>query len=340
MSVSQTDFERFLQQHDDAAWAQTLQELLPAIHEVDRTATRIWFAFFPLALQRALAAAPDPAQLAQKLLLQGKYYLKDQIDTSHTFLYGHRFWPEVKLATTAHDAGFKRAANATLAAQIRSVARAVATERRMDEALLTGITAVAFMTVQQVGLPAFRATPGAVALDRKRAKLSPAEVLRQRAKDDSQGVLGFLRTTDKRWTVVWNENNEAARFKMFNSQEVASAAATDERDWWQSDPRCTVGEGPIPVQCRSASCGTCWVGVLGGAEKLSDVSERERKALRLFGYIDTDEPRPIIRLSCQARGAGAVSIVIPPWNGVFGKYVRAQQGAQAQAQGPTVEASA
>jgi ferredoxin len=135
-------------------------------------------------------------------------------------------------------------------------------------------------------------------------------------------LLGFLRTTDKRWTVVWNEGNPTARFQMIHRQEIASAAATDKRDWSQVDPRCTVDEGPIPVQCRSASCGTCWVGVLRGAEKLTPVSPRERKAMQLFGYIDTDDPQPIVRLACQAQGEGAVSIVIPKWNGVFGKYLR------------------
>jgi hypothetical protein len=64
------------------------------------------------------------------------------------------------------------------------------------------------------------------------------------------------------------------------------------------------------------------VGVLGGAEKLSDVLELESRRIREFGYIDTDEPRPLIRLACQAQAYGALSIVIPPWNGVFGKYLR------------------
>src|ERR671932_306085 len=106
MSTEQTAFERFLAQHDEATWAQVINELLPAIHEVDRNATRIWFAFFPLALQRALAAADDPVELARKLLLQGRYQLKDQLDTSHTFLYGHRYWPEVKRAVIAHAESF------------------------------------------------------------------------------------------------------------------------------------------------------------------------------------------------------------------------------------------
>jgi ferredoxin len=207
--------------------------------------------------------------------------------------------------------------------------------------LLVGITAVAFMTVTQVGLDAFQRTPGTVALAQRELRRSPEDVLRARAQDDGQGLFSFLRTTDKRWTVVWNEHEPTARFKMIDGQEVASAAATDKRDWSQTEPRCTINEGPIPVQCRSASCGTCWVGVLGGAEKLSAVQPRERKAMRLFGYIDTDEPRPIIRLSCQAQGAGAVSIVIPPWNGVFGKYVRAQkEGRTDQLSGETVAANA
>jgi hypothetical protein len=75
------------------------------------------------------------------------------------------------------------------------------------------------------------------------------------------------------------------------------------------------------------------VGVLGGAEKLTPVSPRERKAMQLFGYIDTDDPQPIIRLACQAQGEGAVSIVIPAWNGVFGKYLRrlkAEEAADAE----------
>ena len=337
MSTVETEFERFLDGHDEADWAATLSELLPAIHEVDRNATRVWFAFFPLALQRALAQSDDPERLAQKLLLQGRYRLKDQIDTAHTFVYGHRFWPEVKGAVAAHAAAFD--ARAPLAAQIRDVARAAAAPRRADESLLVGITAVAFMTVQQVGLAAFKATPGAVALDAKQARRTPEQVLAARARDDSQGLFGFLRTTDKRWTVVWDENEPTARFQMINEQEVASAAATDKRDWWQRDPRCTVGEGPIPVQCRSASCGTCWVGVLGGAENLSETEWRERKMMPLFGYIETDEPKPLVRLSCQARAEGPVSVVIPPWNGYFGKHLKRQGAGAGEEAGEAVASS-
>ncbi|HEY9285617.1 MAG TPA: hypothetical protein VIP46_19360 [Pyrinomonadaceae bacterium] len=326
----ETQFEKFLAGRDEGAWAGAVAELLPSIHEVDRNATQIWFAFFPLALAEALERADDPGALAQRLLLQGDYRLRDQIDRSHRFFYGHRFWPAVKSAVAEHADNFSNAA-AELPGEILSAARRAAALAKTDDSLVVGLTAAAFMTVRQAGLAAFKSAPGEVHIDRKFLRRTPDEILRERARDDAQGLLGFLRTTDKRWTVVWDENDETARFKMTHSQEVASAAASDTRDWSQVDPRCTVGEGPIPVQCRSASCGTCWVGVLGGAEKLSPVEARERRVVRQLGYADTDEPRPLIRLSCQAQGFGAVSVVIPPWNGVFGKYLRERRAPEAAA---------
>src|SRR5438477_7873732 len=93
---NETSFEIFLNRHDEEAWSATLATLQRSIHEVDRNATQIWFAFYPLPLCRALEQIDDREKLAQELLLQGDYELKNQIDTSHRFLYGHRFWPWVK----------------------------------------------------------------------------------------------------------------------------------------------------------------------------------------------------------------------------------------------------
>jgi len=351
-----TAFEAYLNQQNEESWSAALATLLRSIHEVDRNATQIWFAFYPLSLFQTLAQADDRAKLTHDLLLQGDYELKTQIDSSHKFLYGHRFWPQVKqgveeyagqgvgggvsgvepLTHTADNSsnksmsGQNSSAHPTpntphpglpkLADQILAVARLVAGKLKNDESLLVGITAVAFMTVQQVGLEAFKAASGKIALDRKQAKKSPEEILRERAKDDSQGMFGFLKTVNKQWTVTWDEKDARAKYKLREGQDLAWGAAEDQsRDWRAMDPRRI--EGPIPVECRSASCGTCWVGVLGGAEKLSDVAAREGKKIKEFGYIDTAEPRPLIRLACQAQAQGAVSIVIPPWNGQFGKYL-------------------
>ena len=317
-----TAFENFLEQHDEEAWSAALTTLLRAIHDVDRNATQIWFSFYPLSLFQALQQAEDPAKLVQQLLIQGDYQLKDQIDSSHAFLYGHRFWPEVKRAAQQHAREFK--GESSLADQILAVAQNAAQQAKVDKSLVVGITAVAFMTMRQVGLEAFEAAPGKMLLDRKHAKKSPEDVLRERARDDSQGVLGFLRTVNKKWTVTYDENDDSAKYRLNHIQDLAWGAADDRsKNWREIDPRRV--EGPIPVECRSASCGTCWVGVLGGAEKLSDVAAREGKKIKEFGYIDTTESRPLIRLACQAQAHGAVSIVIPPWNGVFGKYLKSQK---------------
>src|ERR1043165_9941425 len=339
-------FENFLNQQSEEAWSATLATLLRSIHEVDRNATQIWFAFYPLSLWRALEAAADRAKLVQELLLQGDYELKNQIDTSHHFLYGHRFWPQVKRAVehlesedasdlklvqelllqrdyelknqidTSHHFLYghrfwpqvKRAvehlesedASGKLADKILAVARGIAKDLKKDESLLVGITAVAFMTVQQAGLDAFKAAPGTITIDKKHAQKSPEQVLHDRARDDSQGMLGFLKTVNKQWTVTWDENDNRAKYKLREGQDIAWGAAEDQtRDWRSIDPRRI--EGPIPVECRSASCGTCWVGMLGGAEKLSDVAALEGKKIKEFGYIDTAEPKPLIRLACQAQ---------------------------------------
>ena len=316
-----TPFETFLKQHDEESWSATLTTLLRSIHEVDRNAVQIWFSFYPLSLFQALEQADDAEKLAQQLLMQGNYYLKDQIDSSHTFLYGHRYWPEVKSAVQKHAREFSPSETRSLTDQILAVAQKAAQQAKVDQSLLLGITAVAFMTIRQAGLAAFEAAPGKMLLDKKHARKSPAEVLKERAVDDSQGLFGFLKTIDKKWTITFDENDGRAKYRMNHVQDLAWGAADDRsRNWREIDPRRV--EGPIPVECRSASCGTCWVGILGGAEKLSDVAAREGKKIKEFGYIDTAEAKPLIRLACQAQALGAVSIVIPPWNGVFGKYLK------------------
>ncbi len=324
MITEKTAFESFLETRDDESWSAAITSLLRHVHQVDKAAVPIWFSFYPLTLFRALQEATNPEELERRLLLQGKFYLRDQIGSSHTFLYGHRYWPAVARAVTEFAESFPADAPVSLEDQILMVARTVAEGAKTDESLVVGITAVAFMTVTQAGLRAFKAAPVEVLIDARHIRKSADQILREREKDDSQGLLGFLKTVNKRWTVTFDENDDAARYKLNKLQDLAWGAADDHsRNWREIDPRRV--EGPIPVECRSASCGTCWIGVLGGAQKLSNVAAREGKKIKEFGYIDTPEQQPVIRLACQAQAYGAVSIVIPPWNGVFGKYLKAQK---------------
>ena len=71
-----------------------------------------------------LPESDDPGELSRQLLMQGNYELRNQIDSSHKFLYGHRFWPDVKKAVETSAANFKEAV--PLADQILNVAREVA----------------------------------------------------------------------------------------------------------------------------------------------------------------------------------------------------------------------
>src|SRR6059058_905528 len=91
-------------QYDSAAWRSAVELLAPGIHEIDRDATRIWFAFYPLDLFVALEAAAPEEQLPRKLGLMGNWRLSEQIDSSHRFLYSHRYWPQVKSAISSMDA--------------------------------------------------------------------------------------------------------------------------------------------------------------------------------------------------------------------------------------------
>lgn len=53
---------------------------------------------------------------------------------------------------------------------------------------------------------------------------------------------------------------------------------------------------PIPFSCRSASCGTCRIHVLEGAQDLLPPAEDELDLLDVFNL----KP-PLVRLACQAR---------------------------------------
>jgi ferredoxin len=314
-----SDLYAYLRAFDSYAWRRAIDTLAAEIHPIDKNATQIWFAFYPLDLHLALSEAADEDAMVRKLGLMGNWRLADQIDSSHRFFYSHRYWPQVKHAVQQAAPPFP----ASLPALVTSLSDAAARVARVDREFLLGVTAAALMTYRQVGSEAFRAAPGKIHLSERARAMSPHQVMKARARDNSQGVFGFLRGTNRRWTVTFDEGDPEATFTVIAGQEIASGAQSDKRDYKSRDPRCTPGEGPIPVECRAASCGTCWVGVLGGAEKLSPVIERdEKRRMGVFGYVDTNEPRPLIRLACQARASGAVSIVIPPWNGIIASCLR------------------
>ena len=59
---------------------------------------------------------------------------------------------------------------------------------------------------------------------------------------------------------------------------------------------CDEHQAPIPFSCRSASCGTCRIHVLAGADELLSPAEDELDLLDVFNV----QP-PSVRLACQAK---------------------------------------
>ncbi len=317
--MSLTRFETKLQELKEQDWKELLEKELERIHEVDRSATKIWFSFFPLALHKYLDESEDLERDILAFAIKGNYRLADQVDTSHRFLYGHRFWPDVKHAISARASVFDQD-EFDLKRESDLLVKSIAAGVKTDESLVRGITLVGLMTLAQAGFDKFSETDGEDAKPSGRMKASPENIIAARSKEEKQGLLGFLKTIDKEFKVCWDEQDKKAKFPVIYGEEIASGAARDQsRDWTAYSERCK--EGVIPVECRSAACGTCWVGVIGGAERLSDVERLERKQVKVFGYDQGDEPKPVLRLACQARAEGSVSIVIPPWNGVFGKKI-------------------
>jgi ferredoxin len=308
-----------LENHTEAEWLAAVESLLPAVHEVDRNAVQIWFRFYPLDLLNYLESSDDVEEAMKSVAVQGDFGLLDKIDSSHRFLYGHRFWPQVKSAVEARAESHE--SFTCLKTEIANLAKAAAVAAKTNESLTTAIAAVGLMTLAQTGLEEMKKAPGVAAKPEGVMAKSPDEIIAERAKDDSQGLFGFLKTVDKKFSVNFKAFASEGRFPIINDEEIASASQKDHgRDWQSLDARCW--EGPVPIECTSASCGTCWVGVLGGQEKLSAPSPRERRQMKVFGYNQPDTEQPFLRLACQAKAAGNVTIVIPPWNAVFGKKVR------------------
>lgn len=307
-----------LKKYSEADWLEAIESLADEIHEVDRAATQIWFRFYPLSVHQYLSSVADPEEARRGLAMQGDFGLEGRVPTSHSFLFGHRYWKAVKAVIEAETESFG-GTDARLSEVIRQLAAKVAKDSNVDDSLVTGITAVGLMTLAQVGLDEFRASSDETVKPTGLMARSPDAIVTARKKDDSQGMFGFLKTVNKTFSVIHDELR-GERFQVLNDQEIASASANDRsQNWKEKDPRCW--EGPVPVECTSASCGTCWVGVIAGNEKLSEVERRERRAVKVFGYNQTDNPKPLIRLACQAKAHGNVTVVIPPWNAVFGRKV-------------------
>ena len=306
-------YDLFLGKLGEEEWNHALSRLVPSIHPVDQAATQIWFGFWPLKLTRLVKNSTDLEETARELLLDGNYRLEEQLDASVTFLYGSLYWTQIKQALAARVDACNEPQSGGLEEQIRKLANELAKQLGIDASLLLGTVAVAFLALAQLGqdsVSVLAQSTNPVRTDKR----SPDQILKARAK--GEGLLAFLRPGSRRFKVNFDESRSDCTFQCLEAQDLSMAATTDTRDYKSGDHRRI--DGPIPAECRSGSCGYCWVGVLSGRENLVEMSEHERKRLGYFGYAHLDsnqESQPLIRLACQAKCYGPVTVVVPPWNG-------------------------
>lgn len=312
MAADKTVFESYLQRLDEGDWAESLARILPRIHPVDSRATRIWFAFWPLKLRLALDGSPDPDQVFKEFQLDGTPRLEQQIDASVAFLFGSAYWSEVKREVVAYAEESSDPQKADLDAHILELAGRLATRLQVEQTLLTGIVAVGVMVLRQVGLSSLAECAGEPSPNGR--PKSAAAVLKLRR---GRGWKSLIWKSRKH-RVDFDESVPESCYEALDGQDLSMASGSDPRDFRESDPRRVAG--PVPVQCRSGACGYCWIGVLAGEENLSEMTAFEKRRLEYFGYAPATEiarKHPAVRLACQSKCYGDVSIVVPPWNGVL-----------------------
>ena len=246
-------------------WAHAIESLTPKIHPIDRNATRVWFAFFPI--------GPNP----------------DRIETSHTFLYGHRFWPQVKRAilAAAKDAQWP----SVLPELISRIAEHATRTTQVDRDQLLGITAASLLSLRRAGLEVFNASSSAVQLPSWSHVRSIRQVRRARA-SQRRRPLGAL--FGKRFRVRFSEATPDAKCDVVDGATIGSALP------------------PALQTCGDSCSGACIIGVIGGAEYLSPMTTVEARQLQSVGQVVVKGASgdPLIRLACHARPHGDVSIVL------------------------------
>ena len=88
----------------------------------------------------------------------------------------------------------------------------------------------------------------------------------------------------------------SATVKVITESNVGRVVEIDAPDGAALVDLCDEHDAPIPFNCRSASCGTCRIHVLEGAEDLLPPAEDELDLLDVFNL----KP-PLVRLACQAK---------------------------------------
>ena len=307
-------FEEYLGEKNEQVWFETLNLIYSDIHQVDRDATKIWFSFWPLKLAQGLDKAKNLENTFKKFQLDGNPLLREQIDESVKYLFGARFWVPVKKAVLTYSKGNVDPKGISLDQHILKLSREVENQLSIDAGVLVGIVAISLMILKQVGFSSLSAVSDRLIPINNTE--SPDKVLKSRKVNG--GLRNILGWKSKMHQVIFDERTRTSFFEAADGQDLSMASKGDKRDFRSQDSRKIAG--PVPAQCRSGACGYCWIGILAGQKNLSKLTEFEKDRLEYFGYSSPEDDikeHPVIRLACQSKCYGKVSITVPPWNGVL-----------------------
>ena len=313
-AIDKHPFEEYLGKQNEQVWVETLNLIYSDIHQVDRDATQIWFSFWPLKLAQVLDKEKTLEDTFKKFQLDGNPQLREQIDDSVKYLFGARFWVPVKKAVLTYSKENVDPKGMSLDQHILKLSREIGNQLSVESGLLTGIVAISLMILKQVGFLSLRVVADQLIPINNVKSLH--KVLKSR--EVNGGLRNILGWKSKMHQVIFDEGKRTSVFEAADGQDLSMASNGDKRDFLSQDSRKIAG--PVPAQCRSGACGYCWIGVLAGQNNLSKVTEFEKGRLEYFGYSspgDDIKEHPVIRLACQSKCYGKVSITVPPWNGVL-----------------------
>ena len=200
--------------------------------------------------------------------MQGDLELKDQIDTSHHFLIRPSILEDRKTRSKkSRRLRYERSKHRTTGRMIKSdIGMHVAEKLNVERQLVNAIAAVGLATLNQVGVEALKAR---IRRDRTGQMMSksPDAIIAERAKRRFAGHFRISQDHRQKILRLLFRHKFRRQIPRHARRRDRTASQKDRsQDWQEQDERCW--EGPVPIECTSASCGTCWVGVLGGREKL------------------------------------------------------------------------
>ena len=311
-----------LSRYSPADWAAAVDTLSASVHPIDQNATRIWFAFFPLKPASRAGSrggrAEREAAVVQTLRLMGRWRLVDQIDSSHAFLFAHRYWPQVKSAVTSFDQSITEATPLRGGRHVGRGGRGAHRARRSRDAR------------RDVRGGAHDAPPGRTGRAHGGARTDSSGGCRARAVAASgheaagaRRLAGSVRLPARPHEALDGDvRRERFGREVRRHQRPGDRDGGADRQAGLSRSRSALHAGRGTDSRRVPR--RVMRHVLGRRARrrrqaLAGRRSRRAASVQMFGYLDSQEPKPLIRLACQAKAHGAVSIVIPPWNGFLSK---------------------